>query len=230
MEHSVQFGSKKIDYTLQFSKRKTLGITVNPDTGILIKAPLDTPIEKVEEKIKKRALWIIKQQSYFLRFLPNPVKKKYVSGESHYFMGRQFRLEVNESPKNEVAYKGRFIEISTKKKDKAKSLLDDWYKEKAKAKFAEIATPWIAKFKKYDVEPIGIFIQEMATRWGSCTPQGKIILNPKLIKAPKRCIEYVIIHELCHLVHHNHTKAFFDLQDIMCPDWEKRKKKLEEFG
>lgn len=230
MEHSVQFGSKKIEFTLQFSKRKTLGITVNPDTGILIKAPLDTSIEKVEEKIKKRALWIIKQQSYFLRFLPNPVEKKYVSGESHYFLGRQFRLEVIESQKNEVAYKGRFIEISAKKKHKAKLLLEEWYKEKAKTKFADIATPWIAKFKKYGVEPNGIYIQEMATRWGSCTPQGKIILNPKLIKAPKRCIEYVIIHELCHLVHHNHTKAFFDLQDVMCPDWEKRKKKLEEFG
>lgn len=230
MEHSVQFGSKKIDYTLQFSNRKTLGITVHPDTGITIKAPLDTPIEKVEEKIKKRALWIIKQQSYFLRFLPNPVEKKYVSGESHYYLGRQFRLEVNESERNEVAYKGRFIEVSTKKKSKAQSLLEQWYKEKAKDKFIEIASPLIEKFKKYDVVPTGIYIQDMATRWGSCTPQGKIILNPKLIKAPKRCIEYVIIHELCHLVHHNHTKAFFELQDAMCPDWEKRKKKLEEFG
>lgn len=230
MEYSVQFGSKKIDYTLQFSNRKTLGITVHPDAGIIIKAPLDTSIEKVEEKIKKRALWIIKQQSYFLHLLPNPVEKKYVSGASHYYLGRQYRLEVHESSRNEVAYKGRFIEVQTKKKSKVQSLLEQWYKEKAKDKFAAFAFSLIERFKKYDVAPTGIYIQEMATRWGSCTPQGKIILNPKLIQAPKRCIEYVIIHELCHLVHHNHTKAFFELQDVMCPDWEKRKRKLEEFG
>jgi len=67
----------------------------------------------------------------------------------------------------------------------------------------------------------------MAKRWGSCTKAGKIILNVELIKAPKGSIEYVIIHELCHLVQHNHTKAFFDLQNIMMPDWKKWKERLE---
>ncbi|OYU79960.1 MAG: metal-dependent hydrolase [Flavobacterium sp. BFFFF1] len=230
MEKTLQFGSKQLVYKLQFSKRKSLGITVHPDTGISIKAPLDTPIENVEEKIKKRALWIIKQQSYFLRFLPNPVQQQFVSGESLYYLGRQLRLEVIESSKEEVQYKGRFLQVNAKKKSKAKVLLEDWYREKAKVKFVEIANPLIEKFKKLGAVPSGIYVQEMATRWGSCTPKGKIILNPKLVRAPRRCIEYVIIHELCHLVHHNHAKAFFELQDAMCPDWEKRKSKLEEFS
>ena len=88
----------------------------------------------------------------------------------------------------------------------------------------------IEKFKKYNVEPVGVFIQEMKTRWGSCTPKGKIILNPELIKTPKGCIEYVIIHELCHLVYLNHYQKFFDLQAKECPLWERWKKKLEQFG
>lgn len=102
-----------------------------------------------------------------------------------------------------------------------------WYRKKAKIKFAEIAEPLIQKFKKYNIEITGLYIQDMPTRWGSCTPKGKIILNPELMKAPKPCIEYVIIHELCHLVYHDHTKKFIDLQTKEMPDWKKWKNKLK---
>lgn len=106
-------------------------------------------------------------------------------------------------------------------------MVNQWYREKAKDRFAEIAEPFIQRFKKYKVEPKEIYIQDMPTRWGSCTNSGKIILNPELIKAPKACIEYVIIHELCHLVYHNHTQRFIDLQTREMSDWEKWKTKLE---
>jgi len=106
--------------------------------------------------------------------------------------------------------------------------LHDWYLEHARAKFQAIATPLIEKFKKYKIEPSSIVLRDMPTRWGSCTPNGKIILNPELIKAPKPCIEYVIIHELCHLIHHNHTQKFLDLQTREMNDWEKWKMKLEK--
>lgn len=77
------------------------------------------------------------------------------------------------------------------------------------------------------IEPESIVFRDMPTRWGSCTPKGKIILNPELIKAPKGCIEYVIIHELCHLIYLDHTRKFIDLQTKEMPDWEKWKTKLE---
>jgi predicted metal-dependent hydrolase len=142
-------------------------------------------------------------------------------------MGRQYRLNVVSSKSNAVAYKGRYIEVLTKNKTKTKELVKDWYKQKAKEKFADIAEPLIQRFKKYGVKPTGVYIQEMKQRWGSCTPNGKIILNTELIKAPKSCIEYVIIHELCHLVHRNHTQKFIDLQTKEMPDWEKWKTRLE---
>lgn len=230
MEYSINFGSRKIVYTLLFTNRKTLGITVNPDMGIVVKAPENSSVDLIETKVKKRAAWIIKQQNFFLTFHPKPNDKKYVSGESHFYLGKQYRIEVVEGTKNEVSYKGRYIQITTKNKLNVEKLLNDWYKIKAKEKFAEIATPLIEKFKKHNVEPTDIFIQEMKTRWGSCTPKGKIILNPELIKTPKGCIEYVIIHELCHLVHHSHNQNFFDLQAKECPLWERWKKKLEQFG
>lgn len=230
MEYSIQFGSKEILYTLLFTKRKTLGITVNPAMKIIVNAPENASLELIETKVRKRAAWIIKQQNYFLTFYPKANDKKYVSGESHFYLGKQYRIEIIEGKKNEVSYKGRYIQITTKNKANVEKLLTDWYKRKAKEKFEEIASPLIEKFQKYDVSPSGIYVQNMKTRWGSCTPKGKIILNPELIKTPKGCIEYVIIHELCHLVHHGHNQKFFELQAKECPLWERWKKKLEQFG
>jgi predicted metal-dependent hydrolase len=225
--YCVQFGSKEIVYQYAFSERKTLGITITPEMEVFVKAPLDTQIEKIREKVIKRAPWILKQQNYFLAFFPKTTPRKYVSGETHLYMGRQFRLKVSDGGKNEVKFKGRFIDIVSKDRLKAGNLLKKWYRQKAKEKFAEIAEPLIVRFQKYGVEPSGIYILDMPKRWGSCTPKDKIILNPELIKAPKRCIEYVIIHELCHLIHHDHTQKFIDLQTKEMPDWEKWKTKLE---
>jgi predicted metal-dependent hydrolase len=94
----------------------------------------------------------------------------------------------------------------------------------------EIAEPLIQRFKRYGVEPSSLYIQYMENRWGSCTPKDKIILNVELIKAPKSCIEYVIIHELCHLLHRNHTSAFYRLLAAEMPDWEKWKVRLERLS
>lgn len=227
MKSAIQFGSKTIEYELTFSERKTLGITVNPDLSVLIKAPADISVEKVEEKIRKRASWIIKQQSYFLSFYPKSLPKKYVSGETHLYLGRQYRLKVSNAKQNEVKLKGKYIHVDVAKKSNPESLLNHWYLENARIKFEIYAAPWIEKFKKYNVAPTHIVLLEMPTRWGSCTPKGKIILNPELIKAPKGCIEYVIVHELCHLVYHDHTQKFLDLQTKEMPYWEKWKLKLE---
>jgi predicted metal-dependent hydrolase len=227
MKNFIDFGSQRIDFTIKFSNRKTLGITVNPEMQVVINSPENTCEELIKKKVKKKASWIIKQQSYFLSFHPRITKRKYVSGETHLYMGRQYCLKLTESKINEVKYKGRFIEIYTQKKENAEALMIEWYKTKAKIKFTEIAEPLIEQFKKYDVEPKGVYIQSMTKRWGSCTPKGKIILNPELMKAPKACIEYVIIHELCHLIHHDHTQKFIDLQTKEMPDWKRWKDKLE---
>jgi len=225
---SIQFGSRTIDFRLEYSDRKSLGITVTPEMEVLVKAPKNTPLEKVKEKIRKKAPWIIKQQSFFLSFQPKTPQRKYVSGETHLYLGRQYRLQVIIAVEESVKLMGKFIEVKTEDKSRTKNLIDNWYLEKARTKFDEIATPLIERFKKYKVEPSSIVLRNMPTRWGSCTPKGKIILNPELIKAPKGCIEYVIIHELCHLVHHNHTQKFIELQTMEMKDWEKWKIKLEK--
>ena len=224
----IQFGSKTIDFRLEYSDRKSLGITVTPEMEVLVKAPRNTPLEQVKEKIRKKAPWIIKQQSFFLSFHPRTPQRKYVSGETHLYLGRQYRLQVIHSKGESVKLRGKFIEVKTYDKARAKELLSNWYLQKAKAKLQAIAAPLIETLKKYKVEPSEIVLRNMPTRWGSCTPKGKIILNPELIKAPKGCIEYVITHELCHLIHHNHTQKFIELQTKEMKDWEKWKMTLEK--
>ena len=228
MMNSIQFGSRKINFELVYSSRKTLGITVTPEMDVIVKAPENTPYEKVKEKVRKRAPWIIKQQSFFLSFHPKTPPRRFISGETHLYMGRQYRLNVTLGESESVKYRGGFIEVIARKKKRVKTLVNNWYRSHAKHKFYDIALPLIEKFKKYGVEPSGLYIQEMPKRWGSCTPKGKIILNPELIKAPRACIEYVIIHELCHLIHHEHTQKFFDLQTKEMPDWIKWKDRLEK--
>lgn len=227
MIDEIKYGSATIKYDLEFKDRKTLGITVTPEMKVLVKAPELTSPEKVREKVKNRAPWILNQLSYFLSFHPRITERKYISGETHYYLGRQYRLEVQEESFNEVKYLGGSIEVKAKNRKDTGKLLNSWYRDRARMKFPEIAKPIIEKFKKYGVEPQGVHLHEMPTRWGSCTPKGKIILNPELIKSPKPCIEYVITHELCHLVERNHTKAFFELQSKEMPDWKKWKDKLE---
>lgn len=225
---NIQYGNKQLDFRVIYSDRKSLGITVTPEMEVLIKAPIGATIEKVKEKIRKKAPWIIKQQSFFLSFQPKTPQRQYISGETHLYLGRQYRLKILIGEDESVKLKGKFIEVTAREKVRAKDLLSDWYLQHARIKFHAIAAPLIDRFKKYKVEPSSFVLREMPTRWGSCTPKGKIILNPELIKAPKGCIEYVIIHELCHLIHHDHTQKFIDLQTKEMKDWEKWKMKLEK--
>lgn len=228
MTDIIKFGSRQIAFKVEYADRKSLGITVTSDLDVHVRAPIDTPIELIREKIRKKAPWIIKQQSFFLGFHPKTPTRKYIGGETHLYLGRQYRLKINIDQVEGVKLKAGFIEVTLSDKNRTKELVLDWYLHNARIKFKSIAQPYIEKFKLFNVEPSSIVLRDMPTRWGSCTPQGKIILNPELIKAPRGCIEYVIIHELCHLVHHDHTQRFIDLQSKIMPDWEKWKMKLEK--
>lgn len=228
MKKTIQFGSKRISFTLLFSKRKTLGITVTPDSEVFVKAPEKTPIEIIKAKVKDRAAWIIRHQQFFLNYHPKTPPRRYISGESHLYLGRHYRLKIIEDDQEWIKIKGKYLEVSVQDRHKVKPMVNGWYKKNAGIKIREYAEPLIRKFKKYNVEPSSVELRFMSTRWGSCTSKGKIILNPELIKAPIGCIEYVIIHELCHLVHHNHTRKFLELQNKELPDWEKWKNKLEK--
>ena len=217
-----------MEYAVEYRARKTLGICVHPDGSVEVKAPMETPLEQIRKHVHRRAPWIYKQQRYFSSFGIHTPERKYVSGESHLYLGRQYMLRVVDSERNEVHYKGNILEVECRRRKDVRSLLMAWYRKRAEKKFEEYAGPLIARFNRYQVKPSAIKLKEMATRWGSCTATGQILLNPRLVCAPRICIEYVIIHELCHLVHRNHTKDFYKLLTQEMPDWKKWKMRLEK--
>jgi predicted metal-dependent hydrolase len=225
----VKFGSHIIDFSLSYTKRKSLGIQVTPESNVNVIAPINAKQKEVFKKVKAKGAWIIKQKRFFKSYQPKTPRRKFVNGETHLYLGRQYKLKIIKNKEEEVKIYRGIIQIYSKQNNPEylKSLLELWYKEKAKEHFYEVLEQAAIKFKKYKISEPLLYIRKMEKRWGSCTPTGKVILNLELIKAPKGSIEYVMIHELCHLVHRNHNKAFFDLQNKMLPDWEKWKERLE---
>ena len=223
----IQYGSTAIDYNIKFVKRKTLSICVNPDGTVFLKAPIEASLESIRQKVQKRANWILRQKRFFESFGTPTTQRQYISGESHLYLGRQYMLRIKDSDINAVHYHNNIIEIECRHKKDAGVLLQTWYRQRANIKFQEYARPIIEQFSVYGVKPQSISIKKMEKRWGYCTTEGNISLNPRLICAPRCCIEYVITHELCHLIHRNHTKEFYALLTKEMPHWEKWKNKLE---
>lgn len=229
--HKIKYGSQDIFYELKRSNRKTLGIEVHPDSSVHIIAPIKSSFQDIEQIVEKRAKWIVKQQSYFEQFLPRTPERNYVSGETHFYLGKSYLLKVSRGAENQVKLKGGKLEVICKneiKQEHVKKLLAHWYYVHAEKKFSKIAIQAYSKFKEYDFKMPEIEIRRMAKRWGSCNTVDKIILNPEIIKASSMCIEYVMIHEMTHLVVSNHNKKFYQTLTNVMPNWQKWKNKLEQ--
>jgi len=226
---TIRYGKTEIDYDLLMMNRKSLEIAVHPDKSIVIKAPQSSTLEAIEAKIKKRARWIKHQIAYFNQFDPRTPDRKYVGGESHLYLGRKYRLKIEVSEKDKVLLKNGYfyIEATASKPDHIQHLMDAWYRRRAKMYLSKIFDDCWEGFKKGDLNKPNLKLQKMDKRWGSLSGKGQLTLNVNLIQTPKECIEYVVIHELCHLIHHNHSIEFYKLLDRTLPDWMKRKHKLE---
>jgi hypothetical protein len=227
--HTFFYGQHKIPFVLIRKKRKTMEISVHPDASLIVKAPLDADMSVIENTLKKRGRWILKQQRYFEQFHPRMPQRYYLSGETHLYLGRKYQLKVITDNIREVQLKnGTFI---VRTNDKSQSLvcalMQQWYREKAKEQFQySLERCWKGEFeKKYDQPKIQV--KKMKKRWGSLSGGGILTLNIELIKAPKECIDYVITHELCHLKYEKHDKAFFQLLEQRYPNWKTIKHKLE---
>jgi predicted metal-dependent hydrolase len=227
----LTYGSGQIAFRLARRNRNTLAISVNPDAEVEVIAPMSASLEKVFEKVRKRAPWIQRQKRFFTQFKPRAPERKYVSGETHLYLGRAYKLKIISHIQRQVKlYRGRLIvqSLKPKKREVTKALVEQWYHERAQAIFRERLALCQRRFSKpEDFEPAGLVIMQLRQRWGSMTPTGKLILNRVLIRASVDAIDYVITHELCHMRHNHHGGAFFDLLDRVMPDWEKRKLKLE---
>ena len=195
--------------------------------------PGNAELAKIYAKVKKRAGWIIKQQNYFRQFQPLQPPRKYISGETHRYLGRQYRLKVIKSTEEKVVLARGYINVYTediKNQETIKKLVFNWNEVRANKIFNEILNNCEIIFNKLQVEKPVLKMRFMKTRWGSCSRNGIITLNRELIKAPKSCIRYVITHELCHLKEYAHNKQFYNLLVSIIPDWKKQKEKLNQMA
>jgi predicted metal-dependent hydrolase len=228
----IDYGTTRIPFILEYKNRKTLGIAVTPDMQVTITAPYNASLENVLEKAGKRAGWISKQirkfESYEATFLHRKVE--YVSGETFYYMGRKYRLKVSEGLSEGIIKEGRYLKAIAKNKSNQKkvaSLIMDWYKQEAKKIFQERFERYSYILKREKISVNQLMVRRLEKRWGSCTASGNIIINVSLIQAPVQCIDYVVVHEICHLKYLNHGAKFYNILSRYMEDWEKRKNRLQ---
>ncbi len=228
-----RYGQSLIEYQLIHEDRKNLAITVQPDKSVVVKAPLMSEPKEIECKLKKRGKWILQQINYFDKFYPLQPESEYVSGETHYYLGRQYRLRIRKSSRESVKLISKFFYVDTKNpadKKSVQSLMNQWYADHVRMQIDRRAQEFAQQILGSGYAEIPITYNFLKKRWGIYNPERSITINIELIKTPIQCVDYVIIHELCHVVHPNHDKAFYELMESILPDWRNRKEKLELFG
>lgn len=233
-QYLVKYGNNNIKFNIKRKNVKNINLNVKPDMSVVVSANEKVPVAFIVDFVKGKADWILKRQSYFANVQPDTLKKKkYLSGESFKYLGRQYRLRVLETKQKESVkyYRGYLYLIVKNKEDykKKEILINDWYKMKAKEKFAESLDKMFQLVKRDWMEKPTIQSRVMKARWGSCLIAKKhIFLNIELIKAPKICIDYVILHELAHFLYKDHSREFYEFLTVIMPDWKARKAILDE--
>lgn len=226
----LKYGGRTIDYSLVYCDRKTMEIAVCPDNSVVVKAPYDSGMALIESKLAKRARWIVRQMNYFGQFTPKTTVRCYVPGETHLYLGRQYRLKLAHGSENTVKLTRGFFLVTTRdipSPAMARKLMEKWYLEKAREQFSGSIDRCLNKMKDYHISRPHVFIRRMKKRWGSLSDNGTMTLNRDLIRAPRECIDYVVIHELCHLICREHSSEFYNLLESVTPGWEKVKHRLE---
>ncbi len=232
-KHQVEYGDKIIEFELEIKKVKNVNLNIKPDMTIVVSANEKVPIDFIKDFVKKKGAWIIKHIGQFKKVQPERKSiREYVSGESFKYLGKQYRLRVRKDDTDHVKYYRGFIYLYVDDTDnfkKKEKLLNNWYREKANKIFNELLDKTYPVVKKHGIERPELKIRTMKARWGSCLKDtNTILLNFELIKAPKFCIKYVILHELIHFKYEKHNNKFYDFLFTLMPDWEKSKNILDE--
>jgi predicted metal-dependent hydrolase len=232
-QYSADYGFFSFNYTVVRRERKTLEIAVDPDSKVRVAAPQSASPERITQKVKKRASWILQQQRYFEQFTPRTPERRYLSGETHLYLGRQYRLKVIKAVSDSVKLLRGYIVVQTARPEESaetRRMVELWYAQKARARFQERIEVCMQRFRRPNsMVPSGVTIRTMQKRWGSMSQQRRLLLNQRLIQAPVDTIDYVITHELCHILERDHSPRFFRLLKRVMSDWEQRKQKLEHF-
>jgi predicted metal-dependent hydrolase len=223
---------QNIEFRIVYSRRRTLGISVLPDSSVIVRAPYRASLKTISRIVQEKAAWIIKHRDSYRQKEGKKLNGSFASGENQLFRGKEYALQIIHSKKSFLRFNDNTIEAGLGKNDDkqaVKRLLYKVYKTEASKTFPEMLSVILKIHEKQMFKPTGLVIRSMKSRWGSCSKKGIITLSTELIKLPDIYIEYVIIHELCHLKHHNHGKEYYNFLSELFPDWKKVRKDLRQY-
>ncbi len=230
--HETHFGNTKITYkVVRSDKRKTIGLAVDPEEGVIVTVPSDIDDKEIEKAVNGRAGWIL-EKIEFLREIKEPaLDKEFLSGEKFQYLGRGYMLKVHpteiKSPEATLKY-GKFnVYVPERSKNVVREALLEWYYEHAQKKLKQRVKRYAGKV---GVEPNTVKVKHQQKRWGSCTKDKDLLFNWRIIMAPMSIVDYVVVHELCHLKEKNHTDAFWRSVKSVISDYEVRKEWLRVNG
>jgi len=219
------WGDREINYTLFREPRRDLTITIYPDRRVVVRAPVARPLESVFEYIAGKRPWIAKKLGEFEKL---PAPPRFETGESHLYLGHQYPLHVERTGRGVALESDRLlVRVRPAAGSRAVRLaLRRWYADRAATVFPDRigqvrrGIPLVANLDHQ------LRIRLMTRRWGSCTSRRVVTLNPLLVQAPLPCVDYVIVHELVHLLELSHNARFYRLMDQALPDWRERRAEL----
>lgn len=236
MERSLRYGEELIRYTVRHRPGRKSGrvaIHVEPDGRVLVDAPESAPDRQVRAAVRARARWIHGHLAVIRRRRSHVLPREYVSGESLVYLGRRYCLKVIMKCENpaSVRLRGGYVEVFVPERnpEAIREALNDWYRGRARIVFGERLGAMVSSLRWMRATP-PVRLQVMKVQWGSCSPSGRLTLNPHLVKAPRECIDYVLLHELCHLKEHNHSRNFYRLLERHLPQWRRKKERLDELA
>ena len=229
----LSYGDTRISFDVRRQparSRQSVAIHVEPDGQVLADAPALASDAKIRAALTKRLRWVHSQLQEIHERRKHVLPREYVSGESVYYLGRRYRLKVlpdEEEPP--VRLRGAYLQVAigNRNRDAVRSALDVWYRHQARRVFHERLLVVCQQLSWVRKQLPPTTLRHMQARWGSCSSQGRLTLNPALVRAPRECIDYVLIHELCHLKLHNHSPRFYRLLDAHIPNWKRIKQRLD---
>lgn len=221
-----------IEFTVIYSRRRTLAIFIKPDASVTVRVPHLTTYKTICMVVNEKAEWIRKHRAYYAGNHNNTSPKSYSEGENHLFRGNPFELKIEQSKKSYILFSDDKIVVGLSKTGNSKEIkkvLYAGYKKEAEKILPDFLQTITLRFKEYGLNPSKLIIRTMKRRWGSCSNKGVITLSTELIKLSDIYIEYVIIHELCHLKHHNHGTGYYKLLTELFPDWKQIRKEMKKY-
>jgi predicted metal-dependent hydrolase len=228
----ITWGERQVVADLRRTNRRVLRIDVQPFGRVLVFAPSDGDLEGIRERVQRKGAWIFRELDRIAAWPARTPARQYLSGETHLFLGKQYRLAVDQTDEPRVFIEGARLNIfaaNTEDKACCADLLRAFYTAMARHVFHERLDAMSPPFIRKGMQKPSLIIRAMSKRWGSFTAAGRVVLNVDLVRASPLLIDYVICHELSHAFFPDHGKGWRDLLSTVMPDWESRKARLESF-